>query len=79
MPIQTKGKEMNALKKWADVMAKNIGITLVLVLAVIFFVWSCDGHLLAGLITAFAALIIYMSASMLYREYKKPSAKPKKK
>ena len=70
---------MNTLKKWLDVMAKNIGITLVLILAIIFFIWSCNGRLLAGLITAFAALIVYISASMLYHEYKKPSSKAKKK
>jgi len=70
---------MNILKKWLDVMAKNIGITLVLILAIIFFIWSCNGRLLAGLITAFAALIVYISASMLYHEYKKPSSKSKKK
>lgn len=69
---------MKALKKWMDVMAKNIGITLVMILAIIFFIWSCDGRLLAGLITAFAALIVYISASMLYKEFKKPSAKSKK-
>ena len=69
---------MKALKKWMDVMAKNIGITLVMILAIIFFIWSCDGRLLAGLITAFAALIVYISASMLYKEFKKPSSKSKK-
>ena len=70
---------MNTLKKWVDVMARNIGITLVLILALIFFIWSCQGRLLSGLITAFAALIVYMSASMLYHEFKKPSSKSKKK
>ncbi len=74
-----KGTEMNTLKKWVDVMARNIGITLVLILALIFFIWSCQGRLLSGLITAFAALIVYMSASMLYHEFKKPSSKSKKK
>lgn len=69
---------MKTLKKWIDIMAKNIGITLVLILALIFFIWSCQGRLLAGLITAFAALIVYMSASMLYKEFKKPASKSKK-
>ena len=69
---------MKALKKWIDVMAKNMGITLVMILAIIFFIWSCDGRLLAGLITAFAALIVYISASMLYKEFKKSSPKSKK-
>jgi len=70
---------MKTLNKIIDVMAKNFGITLVLILALIFFVWSCNGQLLSGLITAFAALIVYISASMLYHEFKKPSSKSKKK
>lgn len=70
---------MNTLKKWMDVMTKNIGITLVLVLAIIFFVWSCQGRLLSGLITAFAALIVYIATSMLYHDVKKAPSKSKKK
>ena len=70
---------MATLKKWLDVMAKNIGITLVLILAIMFFIWSCRWDLIRGLITAFAALIVYISASMLYHEFKKPSSKSKKK
>ena len=70
---------MKTLKKMIDVMAKNLGITLVLILALIFFIWSCQGRLLAGLITAFAALIVYISASMLYHEFKKPASKSTKK
>ena len=69
---------MDTLKKWMDVMAKNIGITLVLILAIIFFIWSCNGRLLSGLITAFAALIVYIAASMLYHEFKKKPSKSKK-
>ena len=72
-----KDEKMDGLKKLINVLAKNIGITLVFVVALIFFIWSCQGRLLSGLITAFAALIIYMSASMLYHEFKK-SPKSKK-
>lgn len=68
---------MKTLKKLMDVMAKNIGITLVLIMAIIFFVWSCQGRLLSGLITAFAALIVYIAASMLYHEFNKPSRSKK--
>ena len=69
---------MNTLRKFTDVMAKNLGITLVLIMALVFFVWSCDGQLLSGLITAFAALIVYISASMLYHEFKKAPKSKKK-
>lgn len=69
---------MNALKKLIDVMGKNIGITLVLIVALIFFVWSCGGQLLSGLITAFAALVVYISASMLYHEFQKAPKSKKK-
>ena len=63
--------------KLVDVLAKNLSVTLVLVLAIVFFVWSCQGRLLSGLITAGAAIIAYMSASMLYRAYKDPSKSKK--
>ena len=68
---------MKTLKKLVNVMAENIGITVVLILAIIFFVTFCGGQLLSGLITAFAALIVYISASMLYHEFKKPSRSKK--
>jgi len=68
---------MKTLKKLIDVMAKNIGITLVLILAIMFFIWSCRWNLFRGLITAFAALIVYIAASMLYHEFKKPSRSKK--
>lgn len=70
---------MNTFNKLVNVLTKNIGITLVLILAFIFFMWSCQGRLFSGLITAFAALIVYISVSMLYHEFKKAPKKSRKK
>jgi len=68
---------MNTLEKILKVLAKNLGITIVLILAICLFAWFSNG-LISGLITAASALLAYTSASMLYREYKK-SPKSKKK
>lgn len=66
---QTKGKNMNAIKKLIAVLAKNLGLTIVLFAAIILFAVFSDG-LLAGLITALSALIAYTCCELLYREYK---------
>ena len=60
---------MNALKKLIAVLAKNLGLTIVLVAAIILFAIFSDG-LLAGLITALSALIAYTCCELLYRDYK---------
>ena len=66
---------MNAFEKILNVLAKNLGYTVVLAVAVILFVIFSDG-LIAGLITAVSAAIAYGCAVALVREYKKtPSAK----
>ena len=66
---EIKGKTMNALKKLIAVLSKNLGLTIVLVAAIILFAVFSDG-LLAGLITALSALIAYTCCELLYREYK---------
>lgn len=60
---------MEAIKKLIAVLAKNLGLTIVLVAAIILFAIFSDG-LLAGLITALSALIAYTCCELLYREYK---------
>jgi hypothetical protein len=60
---------MNAIKKLIAVLAKNLGLTIVLFAAIILFAVFSDG-LLAGLITALSALIAYTCCELLYREYK---------
>lgn len=69
---------MNTFEKIMKVLAKNLGITIVLILAVVLFAWFSNG-LIPGLITAASALLAYTSAEMLYKEFKKPASKSRKK
>ena len=71
---------MNGFNKLIAVLAKNLGLTIVLVAAIILFAVFSDG-LLAGLITALSALIAYTCCELLYREYKSfsPTKRAKKK
>ena len=69
---------MNTFEKIMKVLAKNLGITIVLILAIVLFAWFSNG-LIPGLITAASALLAYTSAEMLYKEFKKPASKSRKK
>lgn len=70
---------MNFFEKWLSVLAKNLGVTIVLVIAIILFAIFADG-LLAGIITALSAMLVYVCCGLLYKEYQKlPSTKSKKK
>ncbi len=61
--------------KLLNVLAKNLGYTVVLVAAILLFSIFSDG-LIAGLITAVSALLVYTCAQALYKEYKNmPDAK----
>lgn len=60
---------MDFLNKLIAVLARNLGLTIVLVAAIILFAVFSDG-LLAGAITALSALIAYTCCELLYREYK---------
>ena len=60
---------MEVINKLIAVMAKNLGLTIVLIAAIILFAIFSDG-LLAGAITALSALIAYTCCELLYREYK---------
>ena len=70
---------MNALERILAVLAKNLGYTVVLVLAIILFAMFSDG-LISGIITALSALLGYACIMALYGEYKKsPKTTSKKK
>jgi len=69
---------MNTFEKILKVLAKNLGITIVLILSICLFAWF-SGGLVSGLITAASALLAFTSSEMLYKEFKKPSSKSKKK
>lgn len=70
---------MKSFEKLLKVLAKNIGTTIVLIAAIILFAIFSDG-LLAGIITAFSAMVVYACCSMLYKEFKQdPKSNSKKK
>lgn len=60
---------MKTLEKILNVLAKNIGYTVVLVAAIILFA-IFSGGLLRGIITAGSALIGYACIEMLYKQFK---------
>lgn len=62
-------------EKLLNVLSKNLGYTVVLVAALLMFAVFSDG-LIAGLITAMSALLVYTCVQALYKEYK---AMPNKK
>ena len=52
-----------------NVLAKNLGITIVLVVAAILFFYFSEG-LIEGLIAAVAAVFAFTCVMLLYKEYK---------
>ena len=60
--------------KLLTVLSKNLGYTVVLAVALLLFAVFSDG-LVAGLITAVSALLVYTCVSALYKEYKALSVK----
>ena len=66
---------MKTLERILATLVRNLGYTIVLVLAIILFAMFSDG-LISGVITAISALLGYACIMALYGEYKKSSAKP---
>lgn len=69
---------MKSFEKLMNVLAKNLGYTVVLVAAIVLFAIFSDG-LISGLITALSALLAYTCIVALAREYRKPASKPSSK
>ena len=69
---------MKTLEKILSVLTKNLGYTIVLVLAIVLFAIFSDG-LISGIITAVSALIAYACIVALYGEFKKSSTRSGKK
>ena len=65
---------MKTLEKILSVLVKNLGYTVVLVLAIILFAMFSDG-LISGIITALSALLGYACIMALYNEFKKEPTK----
>lgn len=68
---KTKGKEMNFFEKLGKVLMDNIAYTVILVIALILFLYFAEGDLIAGILTALSALVVYVCVLLLYQEYKK--------
>ena len=72
------------LDRLLNVLAKNLGYTIVMVIAIVFFVYFSEG-LISGLIAAVSAMLAYTCGVALYREFKNTptvktvNAKPVKK
>ena len=62
---------MNFFEKLGRVLAKNVTYTIVLVVAFILFLYFAEGNLIGGILTAMAALVVYVCVMLLYQEYKK--------
>ncbi len=52
-------------------MSRNLGYTILLVAGIIIFLYASDADIIGGLLTAGAALVIYVSGTLLYGEYKR--------
>ena len=78
MHAQQKEENMKTLEKILATLVKNLGYTIVLVLAIILFAIFSDG-LISGVITAISALLGYACILALYREFKKTPTKSNKK
>ena len=60
---------MKTLDRILNVFGKNLGYTLVLIVAIVFFAYFSDG-LIPGLLTAFSALVAYICCAGLYRAFR---------
>ncbi len=65
---------MKSFEKLLNVLAKNLGYTVVLAAAIILFAIFSDG-LIAGAITALSAVVGYTCVVALAREYNKSDTK----
>ncbi len=64
---------MKTFDKILNVLTRNIGYTIVLVVAIILFVYFSNG-LIEGAITALSALVGYACILQLHRDYKRAAA-----
>lgn len=71
---------MKFFEKLGKLLVNNIAYTIILVVALIFFLYFAGGDLIAGILTAVSALVVYVAITLLYQEYKKmPAGKSTKK
>ena len=68
---------MKFLDKLGKVLTNNLAYTIILIVALILFLYFAEGDLIAGILTALSALVVYVCVTLLYGEYEKTPA-PKK-
>ena len=61
---------MDFFDRLGKVLVKNIGYTITLIVALIFFLYFTNGDLIAGIFTAVFALVVYACVLLLYKEFK---------
>ena len=67
---------MSFFEKLGKVLTNNIVYTITLIVAFILFLYFAKGDMIGGILTALAALVVYVCVLLLYQEYKKmPAAK----
>lgn len=69
-----KGLNMKSFEKFLKVLANNMGLTIVLIAAIILFAIFSKG-LLSGIISALSALVAYSCCVNLYKEFKGTATK----
>ena len=62
---------MTFFQKLVKVLTANIAYTVVLVFGIILFLYFTKGDLIAGVLTALSALVVYVCIALLYQEYRK--------
>ena len=62
---------MNFFDKLGKVLTNNLAYTIILIVALVLFLYFAEGDLIAGVLTALSALVVYVCVSLLYGEYKK--------
>ena len=62
---------MKFFDKLGKVLTNNLAYTIILVVALILFLYFAEGDLIAGILTALSALVVYVCVTLLYGEYEK--------
>lgn len=70
---------MKFFEKLGKVLTGNMAYTIIFVVSVIFFLYFAGGDIIGGLLTAFSALVAYISGAYLVQAFRKTSTSKKKK
>jgi len=62
---------MNFFQKLGKVLVNKMQYTIVFAVSFIFFLYFAGGDIIGGVLTALSALVAYISASLIWQEFKK--------